>query len=165
MALNSSALSSQLQSAMYGIDDATSAITTFGNTIASYITANALITYSWVGTNPSTGATDPTVTFTASLTGSLSLTSPSDINDLARQLTTGILSWTLTADDVTFALALALNPSGAITIVMNNEDSFASAMDSISSQIVSTFQTFLNTTPVTGSHSAFTGTATMASIA
>lgn len=165
MALSASALEQQLISAMRGIDSAQSAITTFGNTIINYITANAQITYSWVGTNPSTGAPDPVTTATAKATGSGSFTIPSDLSNMCQQIAAAIKGLTIVMDDPTFVVSpLQFNPAGTITIVMSQEDSFEAAMRTVASQIISSIPTFISATPAAGSHAAFTGSATMLSI-
>ena len=165
MALSGSALASQLITAMRNIDNASTAITTFGNTVISYLTANMQISYAWVGTNPSTGVPDPTVVATALASGSGSFVTPTDLNNLCQQIATAIKGLTITITDPTFAVApLAFNPGGTITVIMNKENTFEAAMQSMANQIVASIPSFVSTTPASGTHAVFTGTATMTSI-
>lgn len=165
MALSGSALATQLIGAMRNITDSKSAITTFGSTVIGYLTANMQITYTWAGTNPVTGAPDPMVTAMATASGSGSFVSPTDINDLCQQIATAIKGLTITITDPTLVVApLAFNPAGTIVIVMNQENTFEAAMQTLANQIVASIPSFVSTTPAAGTHAAFTGTATMVSI-
>ena len=149
---------------MRGISEGTQAIQQLAKTIGNYITGNTQITYSWIGANPS-GTPDPVVSFTASLKGTVSLITPTGVPDLCMQLSIGIKALTVTPGDSTFVVPLVLNPGGTVSITLTpSEDTFEKAMNALAAQIVSSMQSYLNPTPIPGSHGAFTGTAVMTAL-
>lgn len=135
------------------------AFTRISNAIGEYISDNAVITYSWVGTYtpPPPGAPipDPVVSFTADITYNNSIISvPSDYATFVLNISSFLKNaFTVTASSDWSLTGLALNPLGAVSPVMANETSYQAAMTSFCNQIITQFKTnYINPTPASGTH-------------
>lgn len=153
------------------LHDASQASKMFCEKICEYINKNAVITYSWLGV--SGDSTDPITIFTTTSTGK-GFVKLSNINSVGA----GVDYWCLEMSKViqtdmsmnipkTWTLSpLLFNPYGKLKIIMSGETDFNSASTNFCTQFLTSFKSsFLNTTPVSGTHGKYTGTATMTSIA
>lgn len=145
-----------------------------------YISSNAMVTYSWVGVNPTSGAPDPIWT----QIGKLNATPHSIVTRDAIQIpdytipnaasviqgllgglmTTDELGWVVEWNDPTFQAAAFVTIPGAISLSPTRSDDRFNAFLNLCTQIC-TGITSASCTPTTpGVHGAFTGTATFISI-
>ena len=146
-------------------EDATEAQSTFGNAVKDYLEENCEITYAWVGANPSS-TPDPTVTFTAKPTWTtFSLAPFADFTLWMAGLSAIVATALLTPDDTTFLLTGMTFGLVPIVGIQSGLDDPDEAMLDVCEQIIDGVKLMINLVPSVGSHSAFTGTATMTSIA
>lgn len=144
-----------------GADTAADANKKFGDAILKNICDNISITYGWGAANPSSGAPDPVVTFTASVSGGGTLTPSADFPLMLVKLAALIKGLTVTAAAGFTAAPLAFNPAGALTVAMANEDSQDAAMENFCVQVIAgIISAFPNPAPAAGAHGAFTGATT-----
>jgi hypothetical protein len=134
----------------------------FGDAVLEYICDNMDITYGWSATNPSSGASDPTTSFKASISGTGTLSVSGSFTLFLVALATLIKSSLTISPPGGFSLApLTFNPAGAFSVTMANEDNQDNAMLHFCQQCISSLKSsFPNPTPVSGSHAAFTGATT-----
>jgi hypothetical protein len=162
MALSASSMKIDIINALKsGADTADKANKKFGDAILKNICDNISITYAWVGVNPATGAPDPVVTFTASVSGGGTLTPSNSFPLMLIKLATLIKGLTIIASAGFTVAPLTFNPAGILTVVMANEDNQNDAMEHFCAQIItSIISTFPNPVPAAGAHGAFTGATT-----
>jgi len=141
---------------------ATNANKKFGDAVLEYIIDKMEITYGWSATNSSSGASDPTTSFKASLSGSGTLTPSASFADFLLKLAALIKSSIVISPPSGFSLSpLSFNPAGVLTVVMKKEDSQDAAMLNFCSQIISSLiSSFPNPASISGSHAAFSGATT-----
>ena len=134
----------------------------FGDAILKYIVDNMEITYGWSATNLSSGASDPQVTFKASLSGSGILVVSSSFEQFLVTLTAFIKSSIAISPATGFTLSpLSFSMTGVIIATKNGLDTQDTAMEKFCSDIITSLKTsFPNPTPASGSHAAFTGATT-----
>jgi hypothetical protein len=144
-----------------GADTAEKANKKFGDAILKNICGNVSITYGWGAANPASGAPDPVVTFTATVSGGGTLTPSNSFPLMLIKLATLIKGLTITAAAGFTVAPLVFNPAGVLTVVMANEDTQDAAMEHFCAQIItSIISTFPNPAPAAGAHGAFTGATT-----
>lgn len=134
----------------------------FGDAILEYIIDNMDITYGWSATNQSSGASDPTISFKASLSGSGTLTPSVIFADFLIKLAALIKSSITISPASGFSLSsLSFNPAGVLIAVMGKEDNQDAAMQNLCSQIIASLKSsFPNPASVSGTHGAFSGATT-----
>jgi len=134
----------------------------FGDAILEYIVDNMDITYGWSATNPSSGATDPQVSFKASLSGSGTLSVSSSFELFLLTLAAFIKSSIRISPATGFTISpLSFNPLGVITATKSNLEDPDEAMEDFCDKIIkSLIATFSNPAPSGGSHGVFTGATT-----
>jgi len=134
----------------------------YGDAILEYIIDNMDITYSWSATNPSSGVSDPVVSFKASLSGSGTLTPSLTFADFLIKLAAIIKSSIVISPASGFSLSpLSFNPAGVLIVVMGKEDNQDAAMQNLCSQIITSLKSsFPDPAPVSGTHAAFSGATT-----
>lgn len=150
--------------------DAASALQMFWNAVCLYVSTNLDAMYTWVGVNPTSGAPDPIVLLKCKAIAVGTLT-PCNLNNtnaslaaMSAQMNASAALWTV-IPDVTTSPGFLVTPALIIpTIVLT-----ASNMTDPNAALEFTCQEIINgikaATPVlTGTHMAFTGTATLASI-
>ena len=134
----------------------------FGDAILEYIIGNMDITYGWSARNPSSGATDPITSFTATLSGEGTLAPSGSFTIFLVNLTTLIKTSIVIMPPAGFSLApLTYNPDGVITASMGNENSQDAGILRLCVQIIaSLILSFPNPAAVSGSRGAFAGATT-----
>jgi hypothetical protein len=162
MALSAGSMKNDIINALKsGADTAEKANKKFGDAILKNICDTISITYAWAGVNPVTGVPDPVVTFTASASGSGTLTPSNSFPLMLVKLATLIKGLTITASAGFMVEPLAFNPVGVLTVVMANEDNQHEAMEHFCAQIITgIISIFPNPAPAAGAHGAFTGVTT-----
>jgi hypothetical protein len=133
----------------------------FGDAVLEYLCENMNIVYAWSGTNPSSGAPDPAVAFTATVSGGGTLTPSPAFPAMLLQLADLIKGLTITAAAGFDVAPLEFNPAGVLTVAMAMEDNQDDAINHLCAQIIaSLISSFPNPTPASGSHAAFNGATT-----
>jgi hypothetical protein len=141
-----------------GADTAAKANKKFGDAILKNICDNIGISYGWSAANPASGAPDPVVTFTATVSGGGTLTPSDSLPLMLTKLAALIKGLRITAAAGFTVAPLVFNPAGTLTVVMANEDTQDAAMEHFCAQIItSILSTFPNPIPAAGVHGAFTG--------
>jgi hypothetical protein len=135
-----------------------------GDAMKAYFEGGIEVSYDWAGTDPATGAPDPTTSFTSDASfPSFDLTKPMDLPGLAAKITAAFAGAVINHPGA-FSV-----PPGAFRIVplaLPPSSSVDSAlMDSIIAPVCDWALTLLNTSPLSGEHDAFVGAATMSAIA
>jgi hypothetical protein len=144
-----------------GADNAADANKKFGDAILKNICDNISIVYGWGATNPASGATDPVVVFSATVSGSGTLTPSANFPEMLVKLATLIKRLTISADSGFAVAPLAFNPVGSLVVVMAHENTQDLAMTNFCAQIIaSIISTLPSPTPATGIHGVFTGATT-----
>jgi len=169
MLMTAGGMANYIISQISGLTNQSTAITTFGNALGSYIVSNATVTYSWTGAMTVSPFTiDPTTSFT----GTISYTSSLSFSDTSSTTATSALANFSTALNTFLATFIISAPAGfvltpmfiipAISLSASGATNQLSAITSLCSDIISG----LSCTPVaTGTHAGtYTGTATFVSI-
>jgi len=133
------------------------------DTIVDYFEANLVVTYSWTATNTS-GTSDPITSFNSGIVFSgIDLMNSGDLDGLAGRL------------QVAFANASIVHPTGftlpvgvlsisnlsLVSVGQNGEDVIKT---SITDPLCAWAITLINSSPLSGAHGAYTGSAVMTSI-
>jgi hypothetical protein len=162
MSLSASSMKSDIIEALRsGADTAANANKKFGDAILRNICENITVQYSWAGTNPSSGATDPATSFTAKVSGSGTLTPSPSFPAMLLKLAILIKALTITPATGFSIGPLAFNPAGVLTVVMARENTQEAAIEHFCIQLIaSIISSFPNPAPASGSHTAFTGATT-----
>jgi hypothetical protein len=161
MALSAISMKNDIINALKsGADTAANANKKFGDAVLKNICDNIQISYEWKAANPS-GTADPAVSFNAAASGGGTLT-PSDTFDLMLvKLATLIKGLTIQAATGYTVKPLAFNPAGVLTVTMAKETDQDTAMTNLCTQLIASIKkSFVNPTPASGSHGAFTGATT-----
>jgi hypothetical protein len=134
------------------------------DSMKEYLEDNLEVEYSWQGVNPSSGAKDPVTKYTATVKfASFNLDEPMSLNPglsgkIMASVATGIIS-------APAGFSLSVGSFTIPTLTLPSGSAFQSAMmDCIFRPICDWIKTCLPGTPMSGSHSSFTGTGTMAKI-
>ncbi len=161
MALSASSMKTDIiQALKNGADTAEKANKKFGDAILKNICDNISITYGWAAANPNSGATDPAVSFEASVSGSGTLTQSDSVEAMLTKLAALIRGLTI-SPATGFTLQLSFNPAGTLDISMAKEDTQDLAMTNFCTQIIASIKSsFVNPAPAPGSHAAFAGATT-----
>jgi hypothetical protein len=143
-----------------GADTAANANKKFGDAILKNICDNISISYGWSATN-SSGTPDPVTNFTATVSGGGTLVPSDSFPLMLIKLATLIKGLTIQAAAGFTVASLAFNPAGVLNVVMAKENDQNTAMTNLCAQIIASIKTsFVNPTPASGSHAAFTGATT-----
>jgi hypothetical protein len=162
MALSISGMKQDIIEALSsGANNAVDANKKFGDAILKNIVGNISIVYGWSATNPSSGATDPVVIFSGTVSGNGTLTPSASFPEMLVKLATLIKGLTI-SDPAGFSVApLAFNPAGALVVAMAMENVQDLAMTNFCTQIIASIvSNFPNPAPATGTHGDFTGATT-----
>lgn len=152
-------------------DGGAMAMQALGKAIEDYLCDNTVCMYGWVGVNPS-GVADPIVTFKAELkpSGTPFVCTPPDFNTFIVALSTFLKGIIIQAPS-DFTIPPLNNPAGIFTAVQVGEledpedvdKAMKSAYGEIVQGILDGWKSYFM--PATaGSHSAFTGSATLVSV-
>jgi hypothetical protein len=162
MALSVNSMKNDIINALKnGADTAANANKKFGDAILKNICDNISVTYGWSATNPSSGAADPVASFAATVSGGGTLTPSDSFPLMLVKLATLIKGLTIQAATGFTVAPLAFNPAGVLNVVMAKEEDQNTAMTNLCTQIIASIQTsFVNSSPASGSHAAFTGATT-----
>jgi hypothetical protein len=144
-----------------GADNAADANKKFGDAILKNIVDNISIVYGWAATNPSSGVPDPVVMFSATVSGSGTLTPSASFPEMLLKLATLIKGLTISAAAGFTVAPLAFNPGGVLIVVMALENTQDLAMTDFCTQLIaSIISSFSNPAPASGAHGAFVGATT-----
>lgn len=144
-----------------GADNAVDANKKFGDAILKNIVDNISVVYGWSAVNPSSGAVDPAVMFSGSVSGGGTLTPSASFPEMLMKLATLIKGLTISAPSGFSVAPLAFNPAGVLTVAMAMETTQYLAMTNFCTQIItSIISSFPNPAPASGTHGAFTGATT-----
>ena len=166
MSLVAAALASKVISSIYNLSNPTQVCQKIGQSIAEYLCDNTTVMYSWTGIQPSTPPLpDPVVVcYSTKLMGTFVCYPTKAVSavqhgiQLGAQIQQGILQlkavppagWAIPPATFMCVTPLILTPTQA-----NN--SFAHWVQ-WSQTIISTFMTYINPTPLPGTHGSFVGT-------
>jgi hypothetical protein len=167
MAMVAAAMANSIISALNGVDDFSQVGDKLSKAVSDYIKSNATILYAWVGVNPSSGAPDPVVTFTATPASPIApFVMPQGATDPALAMTalgaalSSYISSMLVNPPSDFTIS-PLNIIAVISLSPSGATAQLPAMTAMAGQIISG----LTCTPAgAGAHAAFTGAATFTSI-
>jgi len=141
-----------------GADTAAAANKKFGDAILKNICDNVQITYAWAAANPASGAPDPVVTFTATVSGGGTLTPSGSLPETLVKPAALIKGLVISAPAGFAAAPLSFNPAAALSVTMAGEDSQDAAMTAFCTQVVASLKSsFVNPAPAAGTHGVFTG--------
>jgi hypothetical protein len=164
MPMNKQAMAQAIIGGFSNPDKPDQAMKQFCKSLKKYIEDNMVIMYSWAGTNPSSGAPDPVVTFKSSIKFPVfNLSNPQNLTVfgifLAQAIFGGIIK---------HAAGFTLPPGKLLMIPIqfskSNKDNQREAMEHIAGEIISGIKKMKNPVPLAGAHAAFTGAATMTQI-
>ncbi|MDR1219565.1 MAG: hypothetical protein LBK73_08145 [Treponema sp.] len=160
MALSAISMKNDIINALKsGADTAANANKKFGDAVLKNICDNMQITYQWKAAN-SSGTTDPTGSFNATVSGNGTLT-PDTFELMLVKLATLIKGLTIQAATGFTVAPLTFNPAGVLDAVMAKEKDQDAAMTNLCAQIIASVKTsFVNPAPVSGGHAAFAGSTT-----
>lgn len=158
-------------SGINGCTDAASALSLFWGAICKYVSSNAVATYSWAGAGTVVPPIDPIVMLTCKVVATPGVLTPcmatdaaSAMSAMSAQMNTLAATWTV-VPDISTSPGFVLTPGFIIpTIVLtqSNETEPTPALLSVCRNIVAGIK---SATPIlTGTHLAYTGTATLISI-
>lgn len=163
--LNPSALASSIVSSLQGKSNSSEVMRTLGMTISDYLCNNTTVIFSWIGMQPGTPPLpDPVVTFNAnSLVGSF-VCSPTNATSamqngilLGEQIRQGISNLKI-VPPAGFILPLGTFANAApILLTPTQSTSGYEHWLKWSTTIITTFMTYINPTPLPGSHGSFIG--------
>jgi len=165
MAMVSNAMASSIISNVQGKDNASAANNAFYEALCDYVEQNAMVIYAWVGVNPM-GVPDPQVVLNCKIktSGSLSPSGATDCNSalsiFSANLNNNAAQW-----QVQWPEGFSLSPAFVIpTIVITPSmaTDMNAAWNAVCSQIIAGLKSA--TPSSSGSHGAFTGTATFTSL-
>ena len=147
-------------------DNVITAQLVFGTALKDYLEKNCEITYGWVGVSPPPPSTpDPVVTFTAKPTWITFPLAPAlNFNAWILSLGTIIQTAILIPDDDTFLLSPLTLGIIPIVGVQSGKTDPDEAMLDICTQIINGIKLMINPVPATGTHTVYTGSATMSNI-
>jgi hypothetical protein len=144
-----------------GADTAIDANKIFGNAVLDYICNNIEIIYGWAAVNPVSGVPDPTVVFTASVSGSGELSPSATFSDMLLKLTALIKGLAISSPTMFLLAPLTFNPAGVLLATMAREDAQDKAMTNFCTQIIASIKaSFANPAPSSGTHGPFSGATT-----
>lgn len=160
------AMASYIISSVQGKQDATDGINSFYRALCEYVELSAQVFYSWVATNPTTGAPDPMVVIPATIktTGRIS---PVGISDCSSALSafSAMLNSQAALWQVIWPPGFALTPAlviPTIQITPSMATDMNTAWNFVCGQIIAGLK--LATPAASGTHAAFVGAATFTSI-
>jgi hypothetical protein len=131
-------------------------------TMQTYFEDNVVITYAWSGVNPS-GSSDPIRSFTSTVKFTAwDLDAPMSLSGLTAKLIAAVATGTI-AHPAGFTLPKGSFASRPLTLPAN-ADTAQCLMKCIIEPVCAWIVTLVNTAAISGSHGAFTGTATMSGI-
>jgi hypothetical protein len=149
-----------------GAGNARDANKKFGDAILKNIVDNISIVYGWSAVNASSGAVDPAVMFSASVSGGGTLTPSAGVSEMLTKLAALIGGLAVSAPAGFAVSPLAFNPAGVLTVSMADENTQELAMTNFCTQIIaSIISSFPNPAPASGTHGAFTGATTGMAVA
>jgi hypothetical protein len=161
MAMNTEDMKNAIKDKMFGEKDAASANKKFGDAVLEYLCDNITVVMAWSAKNPSSGVSDPTASFTCTVSGNGTLTPSPSFAAMLVKLATLIKGLTISPPAGFSLTPIRFNPAGVLTVIMANEDNFEDAMLHFCSQTISSIiSSFPNPSPFSGSHSAFVGATT-----
>lgn len=162
MALSETAMKNEIITALKtGSGNAVDANKKFGDAILKNICDDIEVTYSWAAANPSSGSPDPQISFTATVSGSGTLTPSASFSAMLVKLAALIKGLTITAAAGFSVVPLAFNPAGGLMATMASETTQDLAMTNFCRQIIASIKSsFPNPAPAAGSHAAFVGATT-----
>ncbi|MDR1230170.1 MAG: hypothetical protein LBK61_02090 [Spirochaetaceae bacterium] len=162
MALSVQSMKRDIISALKsGADNAADANKKFGDAILKNIVDNISIVYGWSAADPSSGAPDPAVSFSASVSGGGTLGPSANMNEMLVKLAVLIKGLLINAPSGFDVGPLAFNPAGVLSVTMAGEDTQDLAMEHFCEQIIASIVSgFPNPAPAAGKHGSFIGVTT-----
>jgi hypothetical protein len=162
MALSVSSMRQDIIEALRsGASTAVDANKKFGDAILKNIVDNISIVYGWSAVNPSSGAADPVVMFSASVSGGGTLTPSASFAEMLLKFDVLIKGLTISAPAGFSVSPLAFNPAGVLTVAMAKETTQYLAMTNFCTRIIaSIISSFPNPASASGEHGAFKGATT-----
>ena len=171
MALSKDGLKTVLLGASEGQSDGSVALSNMAGDMSAYIIDNAVISFSWVATNPSNGSPDPQTTVTGeiisliiSLTQSGADNQPSAMTYLANEITTSfqVGSYNITESGFSTTSAIMSDiPALSINFSATDRDD---AFDKLATQIIDWITSYIPASVCSGTHGVYVGVGTPVSV-